>query len=246
MIQEIIAHRGYTGKYPENTRLAFEKAAELPIWGIELDVHLSKDQEVVIIHDEAIDRTSNGSGLVKDMTLEELRSYQFYGAFPELENQADDGLTIMTLDEFLAWMQPLSIKVNIELKTNIFAYEGIVQKVIDLIKHYNLADRVLISSFNHRSIRECMTLAGDLPLEYGFLTGASLLEPGDYCKAKGVGHYHPFYGSLVPADIINCHQHGIQINAYTINDKAAMKAMVDLGLDRLITNFPEDALEMLQ
>ena len=74
-MSKIFAHRGFSGKYPENTMLAFEKAVEIGVDGIELDVHLTKDNELVIIHDEDVKRTTNGEGLVKDMTLEELMEY---------------------------------------------------------------------------------------------------------------------------------------------------------------------------
>ena len=78
---QIISHRGYSAKYPENTMIAFQKAVECGTHGIELDVQLSKDGEVVICHDETIDRTSNGTGYIKDMTVEELKKYDFGSKF---------------------------------------------------------------------------------------------------------------------------------------------------------------------
>ena len=80
-MSKIYGHRGFSGKYPENTMLAFKKAIEIGCDGIELDVHLTKDNELVIIHDEDIKRTANGQGLVRDMTLEELRKFDFSAGF---------------------------------------------------------------------------------------------------------------------------------------------------------------------
>lgn len=241
----IIAHRGYSAYYPENTLLAFDKAADFDIWGIELDVHLTKDQEVVIIHDERIDRTSNGQGYVKDRTLQELKTFAFYGDFPQTQVSHPEAIQIPTLREFFEWFKPLSIKVNIELKTNIFRYQGINERVWGLIQEFNLADRVLISSFNHHSVVDFMKLAEGSALEFAFLTGACLLEPGTYCRQHGVGHYHPYYVSLEPTDLLNCQDQGIQVNPYTVNDKEAIQKVAAMGVDAIITNYVERALDLV-
>ncbi|MCR8969909.1 glycerophosphodiester phosphodiesterase [Facklamia sp. 7083-14-GEN3] len=241
---KIIAHRGYSAKYPENTMLAFKEAAKFPIEGIELDVHLTKDQEVVIIHDESIDRTSTGSGYVKDMTLTELRQYNYYAQFQHTQVSSSSDIQIPLLREFFEWMQPLDIKVNIELKTNIFRYEGLNIKVLELIREFKLEDRVLISSFNHHSVRDFMRLAGDSKIEYGFLTASGQLNPGKYCKEHGVGHYHPAFVTLDPEDIEECHRQGVEINTYTVNEADHIQMMIDAGVDRIITNYVERALEL--
>lgn len=241
----IIAHRGYSAYYPENTLLAFDKAADFDIWGIELDVHLTKDQEVVIIHDERIDRTSNGQGYVKDKTLKELKTFAFYGDFPQTQVSHPEAIKILTLREFFEWFKPLSLKVNIELKTNIFRYQGINERVWGLIQEFNLADRVLISSFNHHSVVDFMKLAKRSELEFAFLTGACLLEPGTYCRQYGVGHYHPYYVSLESIDLSNCQDQGIQVNTYTVNDEEAIQKVAAMGVDSIITNYVDRALYLV-
>lgn len=241
----IIAHRGYSAYYPENTLLAFDKAADFDIWGIELDVHLTKDQEVVIIHDERIDRTSNGQGYVKDKTLKELKTFAFYGDFPQTQVSHPEAIKILTLREFFEWFKPLSLKVNIELKTNIFRYQGINERVWGLIQEFNLADRVLISSFNHHSVVDFMSLAKGSAVEFAFLTGACLLEPGTYCCQHGVGHYHPYYVSLEPTDLLNCQDQGIQVNTYTVNDKEAIQKVAAMGVDSIITNYVDRAFDLV-
>lgn len=101
MILDIFAHRGVSINYPENTMAAFQAASKLPIAGIELDVHLTADKEVVVIHDETINRTSNGSGYVKDFTLQQLRTFDFGSWFsPEFGDE-----TIPTLGEVLELLQ---------------------------------------------------------------------------------------------------------------------------------------------
>lgn len=163
-MSKVFAHRGFSGKYPENTMLAFEKAVELGVDGIELDVHLSKDGEMVIIHDEKVDRTCNGTGKVKDLTLAELReldaSAMFAGQF---------GINrIPTLEEYMEHVRDLPLITNIELKTNIYEYEGLLEKVHGIIRQYQYEDRVIISSFNHYSVVKMMKIAPEL--KYGLLS----------------------------------------------------------------------------
>ncbi len=115
---KIFAHRGYSAKYPENTLAAFRATAELPVEGVEFDVHLTADRQVVVIHDEKIDRTSNGTGYVKDLTLEQLRKYDFGSWFSE----EFAGERIPTLSEVLDVFKDTDQRINIELKSDVFVY----------------------------------------------------------------------------------------------------------------------------
>ena len=115
-MSKIFAHRGFSGKYPENTMIAFEKAVEIGVDGIELDVHLTKDNELVIIHDEDVKRTTNGEGLVKDMTLEELKKLDASATFV-----GQYGVNpIPTLREYFELVKDTNIITNIELKTSVY------------------------------------------------------------------------------------------------------------------------------
>ena len=127
---DIYAHRGSSGTHPENTLAAFREAARLPIYGVEFDVHLTKDGELVVIHDETIDRTSNGKGFVKDMTLAELRSFDFGSWFSDEFR----GEPIPTLHEVLEVFSETSHHLNIELKSDIFPYEGMAEKVVAMVQ----------------------------------------------------------------------------------------------------------------
>ena len=138
------AHRGASGYAPENTLEAFKKAVEMGADGVELDVQLTKDDQMVVIHDELIDRTSDGRGWVKDMTLEELRKYNYNKTHPEYEH-AD----IPTLREVYELLKPTGLTINVELKTGIVFYEELERKVIELTKEMGMEDKVLYSSFNH-------------------------------------------------------------------------------------------------
>ena len=164
---KVMAHRGYSGKYPENTMLAFEEAAKTGADGIELDVQLTKDGQVVGIHDERIDRTTDGSGWVKDYTYEELKKFNA----ARVKGDQFGFQPIPSFEEYCAWAKNQSLFTNVELKTSIIYYPEIEEKTIALIRKYGLEDRIIFSSFNHLSILKMKELAPDVK----------------ECKAHGVG-----------------------------------------------------------
>lgn len=236
-MSKIFAHRGYSGIYPENTMLAFKKAVECGVDGIELDVQLTKDGEVVIIHDETIDRTTNGKGLVVDYTYEELEKFDASFKF------RDYGFNkIPTLREYFELVKDLKLVTNIELKTGINEYLGIEKKVLDLIKEYKIEDRVIISSFNHYSVMRMKKIAPQL--KYGFLSEDWIINAGKYTHSHGVQCYHPRYNSLIPEVINELKKYNLEINTWTVNEKEAMRYLCSKGVDIIITNYPELAKEI--
>lgn len=159
----IWAHRGCSMMNPENTLLAFKKAAELEgITGIEFDVQLTKDNEIVVIHDERVDRTTDGTGYVQEYTINELKQLSISG---------DDEIhRIPTLRETFELLAPYckgkGLRLNIELKNSEIRYEGMEQKVIDMVSEFNLEDYVVYSSFNHDSIGLVRQLKDDADVAY--------------------------------------------------------------------------------
>ena len=227
------AHRGFSGKYPENTMLAFQKAYEAGADGIELDVQLTKDGQVVVIHDEKVDRTTNGTGLVRDYTLEELRkldaSYIYTGEM---------GFNpIPTFEEYCAWVAGTDLVTNIELKTGVYPYPIIEEKVWELLQKYQLEEKVIISSFNHFSVLRMKELAPSL--KYGLLEESWLLAPGAYVASAGVACYHPYHGSLTADTVAEVKSHHIEINTFTVNDEDSVRRLRALGIDIVIGNFPD-------
>lgn len=239
MTTKIIAHRGYSERFPENTMLAFKKAIECGADGIELDMHLTKDHQLVICHDERIDRTSNGHGYIKDMTLEEIQKFCFQNHFKYDENFSQEELYAPSLNEFLDWFVDTDIFVNIEIKNNIFLYEGIINEVLASIEKYDISNRVILSSFNHHTIQEVKHKQP--AIKCGFLTGCSLLEPSKYCQTHHVECYHPFYASLTPQTIQTCLENKIELNVWTVNDINHMQEMKNAGVHHIITNCIETA-----
>ena len=226
-------HRGCSGNYPENTMLAFQKAIEAGADGIELDVQFSKDGRLVIIHDETLDRTTTGKGLVKNHTLEELKSldasYKFAGQYGV--NQ------IPTLCEVLDYMSDKDAVTNIELKTGIFEYEGIEEAVLNCVRKHNVSDKVIISSFNHYSILRMRELAPDL--KCGLLTDCWLINAGKYVHDLNIPCYHPAFRNLTPEITKEIKQYGLEINTWTVNTLEDFKNLESLGIDIAIGNYPD-------
>ena len=144
MKTKVWAHRGASAYAPENTLEAFLLAAEQGADGVELDVQLTKDGEMVVVHDEEIDRVSDGSGFVKDYTLAELKILNFNKTHPEYQD-----VKIPTLREVYEALKPTGMTINVELKTGIFWYKDLEKKVLELTKEMEMEDRVIYSSFNH-------------------------------------------------------------------------------------------------
>lgn len=233
---KFFGHRGYSGLYPENTLLSFQKAIEAGVAGIELDVQFSKDGEMVVIHDETLDRTTTGTGWVKDHTLEELKaldaSFKFRGQFGNVQ--------IPTLDEVLSLVKDHDIVTNIELKTGVFEYEGIEEAVRDCVRKHGLEDKVIISSFNHFSVLRMRKAAPEL--KCGFLFDCWVIDAGKYCHSHGVQCYHPAFPNLTPSVVAEAKQYGLEINTWTVNTYEDFKRLADLDVDVAIGNFPDRIL----
>lgn len=229
----IYAHRGASGTFPENTLAAFQEAARLPVHGVEFDVHLTKDGELVVIHDETIDRTSNGSGYVKDLTLAQLRDYDFGSWFsPDFT-----GEKIPTLEEVLLLFQSTHHHVNIELKSDIFPYEGMTAKVLELIKSHNLESRVVLSSFDHSAIQEAKRLAPHI--ETGALTMEVLVQPLEYLKNIPADAYHLLFPTAIRPSYREVYEAGIPVRAYTVNEENYASLLQQAGIQAIFTDYPE-------
>ncbi len=230
-----LAHRGANTLAPENTMAAFRKAVEVGATGLEFDVQLSKDGSVVVIHDEKLERTTSGSGLVKDYTLEELQRLDAGKWFGE----EYAGEKIPTLDQVLDEFNSTELVYNIELKSGIVLYPGLEEKVIEAVKRRNLADQVVLSSFNHYSLVTCRELNKEM--RTGMLYVAGLYEPWEYALKLGCYSVHPlFYHLQHPELVSSFREHNLAIYAWTVNEPAYMELMVAGGIDAIITDRPQD------
>lgn len=234
------AHRGFSGEFPENTMLAFQKAVETGCDGIELDVHLTKDGKIVVIHDHTLDRTTNGSGFVRDYTLEELKQLNaaahFKGNFK--------GVTIPTLEEYFDFIKDYPILSNIELKNTSYYYSNLEEKVIEMIYAYHLEEKTMFCSFNIPSMMRCKELAPQL--KTGLLYGEELGNCGEFTQKCHADFWHPHYSKMRAEDFKNCAVHGVGVNVWTVNDESVMKEMLDYQVNGIITNFPNKLNKLMK
>ena len=235
-----IAHRGFSGKYPENTLLAFRKAIEAGADGAELDVHLTKDNELVVIHDERIDRTTDGEGFVADYTYGELSRFDASATFKDVYGFNK----IPTLREYFELVKPVDgFITNIELKTGFNEYPGIEQAVYDLIREFGLEDRTIISSFNHYSVMRFKALAPQI--KCGYLVADWIYNFGEYASSRNVECVHPHFVSLNEGSVAEIKSHCVQINTWTVNTPEEVERLYNLGVDAVITNYPDMAKSVI-
>lgn len=225
---KIFAHRGLSSKYPENTLVAFEKALEYKISGIETDVQLSKDGEMMIFHDEILTRTTGVKGFLKDFTKAELKKMNANNGYSGVYE-------IPTLDELLDLLSKQNgLIINLELKTSVFEYLGIEKKVYDCIVKHGVKDRVIISSFNHESLVRMKEI--DSSVKTGVLTGDRIFEAEHYCKNLNAENYHPFFATIKPERVALAHKLGINVNVWTVDEAEYVKMMELSGVDVVMTN----------
>lgn len=234
---KIYGHRGASGwdsQYaPENTMPAFEKAIEMGADGIELDVQLTSDVEIVICHDEKIDRTSDGTGWLKDYTLKELREFSFSKPHPEYGN-----IKIPTLRELLEFLAPTGKELNIELKTGVIFYEGLEEKTADMVREFGMENRVIYSSFNHHSLKLLKQAVPDAHI--GLLMGENFVDVPRYTTMMQAAAVHPYFQHIDKEYIDNCHAHGIKVNTWTVDSRLDIKRLCEYGVDIIITDCPDN------
>lgn len=229
----IFAHRGFSGMYPENTMLSFSKAVEAKADGIELDIHFSKDGEIMIQHDEAMRRTSGLDGFIFDYTRSELEKINAGSLF---DNRF--GFTpIPSFEEYLDFVKDKKIVTNIELKTAPVYYEGIEERAVDMVYRQGLEDSVIFSSFNWLSIVRLHKIAPELPV--ALLIDQRLYNMGPLFKREGISYFHPSYGTIDMDSVKDMRSNGVGINVWTVNDEADIITALNLKVDGIITNYPD-------
>lgn len=237
---KIIAHRGASGYAPENTPEAFALAAELGADGVELDVHLTADGEMVVIHDETVDRTTNGSGLVCQKTLSELKALNAcngMGGFKAVNR-------IPTLKEVYELLKPTPLMINVEIKTDAMLYENICEKLTALEHEMGMEGRIIYSSFNHNTIMEMKRINPNA--KTGLLYIEAIAKPWAYAESLGADAVHPdkFAPLNYPEEMGICTEHGIETNIWTVNTPEDMEFLIRHGASSIITNYPSLALSI--
>ncbi len=230
---EIWAHRGASRAAPENTIPAFELAVAAGADGIEFDVQLSRDSHVVVIHDETLPRTTDGTGWVKDHTLAELQALKASAG-----RDGFAGARIPTLAEVLALLAPTTLRADIELKNSEVPYNGLEEAVLAEVAAAGMVERTIYSSFSGESVRR---LAGMAPsAEVGLIYSRPLARPLRLATSLGASAVHPDR-RLVGGRrwVARAHARHLAVRPWVLNTPERISRAIQLGLDGLFTDVPD-------
>ena len=242
----VIAHRGASKKAPQNTLAAFRRALELGCDGFENDVHLTKDGHIVVCHNYEIDATSNGTGLIREMTFEELRSYDFGSYFGE----GFKGEKIPELCEFLELCAGLKI-IDIEIKPPLDGNLAVVEKTLAETERFGLLDRLLISSFSDEVLLEVKRLKPSVLTGLLYDPTSAIIDkvfddPFGFAESLRCDALHPAVFYIDEDYIGEAHKRGMAVNVWTCNTATIVNALLDLGCDGLITDMPDFVREVMK
>ena len=229
---KIFAHRGHSFLYPENTMRAFKEAALCGADGIELDVQLSADGEVVIYHDYSLKANTSRFENVNELTADELAHTEVHAGELQIP-----GSTIPTLREYFEFMKDKDIITDIELKNTLLPEFGLEEKVLGLIDEYHMQKKVLFSSFNHSSLRKLKALAPDIGC--GCLFTAFLDNAGKYAHDRDFSWINPTDAYITEDVLENLTEFGVGCMVWTVNDEERMEWLFKHDVFAIITDKPE-------
>ena len=233
---KVVAHRGFSGKYPESTEIAFRKALALDVEMIEFDVHLAKDESLIVIHDGTVDRTSDGSGSVSEMTLSEIKALDAGGWF----DPAFVGQRLLTLQETLDLIGG-KVRLNVHVKAYDHGRERVVAMTVEELERRNLLEQAFVASDQESiecarriqpSVEICnlSTRPKETYIERSLAIGCCILQPGN---------------QQVDAEfVVEAHRHGMEVNPFYADDVPEMRRLIECGVDGILTNYPDRLLEV--
>ena len=230
----VVGHRGAMGHCPENTPASFERGLELGADWIELDVHLSRDGALVVIHDETVDRTTDGHGAVRDHTLAELKALDAGGWFgPEYAGQR-----IPTLDEVLAWARRCNTIVDIEIKNAPVYYAGIEAAVVDAVRRHDMTEQVIVISFDHAAVKQVKAL--EPRVATGVLFAGRPVDGGlGMARQAQADAVLPHWAYVTETDVAAAHAAGLSVAPWASSDPDVLRQLIAAGVDAIGTNHPD-------
>ena len=236
---KVWAHRGASGYRPENTMEAFELAIRQGADGIELDVHTSADGQLIVIHDETVDRVTDGNGLVGEKTLKALKKLKV-----STSAEPEGIYRIPTLQEVLDLMRTTDMMVNIELKNSICFYPGMEEKVLKAVKEMKMEEQLIYSSFNHYSLLKMKQL--DSQVQTGILFSDGWVNPAMYAKNLGINAVHPaVYHLKYPQFREEVKRAGLKMHVWTANKPEHIQLVKEAGAEAVITDYPDRAIALV-
>ncbi|MEM2315116.1 MAG: glycerophosphodiester phosphodiesterase family protein, partial [Candidatus Nezhaarchaeales archaeon] len=216
----VIAHRGASAYEPENTLRSIKRALNLGADMVEIDVRTTKDGHIVVIHDATVDRTTNGRGYVKDMTLEELKKLD-----------AGLGERIPTLQEVISLVKG-RVGLVIEIKV-----PGIEEKVLKIVNENKLHDDVLITSFYHPILLRVKSL--NAKVRTGIIIASRPVRPAQLALDARSNAIFPKYTYLDLEMVEEAHKHSLTVYPWTVDDPGEARLLIEMGIDGIVTNKPD-------
>ena len=238
---KIYGHRGSKGDYPENSMLAFKKAIESGVTGMEFDIHMAKDGELVVIHDATLDRTTNGVGFIKDFTIDDIKKFSIgekYTEFGNYDVSWNDEL-VPALDEVLELCKNHDLEVNIELKTYEVSYPGIEEAALRAVgKSGYDPEKVVYSSFHLPTILRIKKIKPDAKIAWLVENFIPMVD--DYMETFSLDAIH-VDKKLVFGQPRYWQQFAKKLRVWTVNDEHEMKELIGLDVEAIITDYPQMA-----
>ncbi|WP_369810594.1 glycerophosphodiester phosphodiesterase [Guptibacillus hwajinpoensis] len=251
-----VAHRGASGHAPEHTIPSYKLGEEMKGDYIEIDLQMTKDGELIAMHDESVDRTTNGTGLVKDYTLEEIKQLDagtwFNEKYPEKAKKSYEGLQVPTLEEVIQTFGK-DARYYIETKSP-EVYPGMEKELLRVLEKYKLtgvnerSSKVLIQSFSKESLLKMEDLNANLPLvqlisykEQATISDEELSELTEYAVGVGMS-----YTKIDEDYVQQVRSAGLLIHPYTVNEKEDMERLLDWGVTGMFTNYPDRLNDVLK
>lgn len=249
----VFAHRGGGGLYPENTLEAFRYSAQIGADALELDVHATSDGALVVLHDAAVDRTTDGRGAVNSLTLEQLKKLDAGYLFTDDGGQTfpfrGKGVSVPTLKEVFDALPAMTFNIEPKQQT-----PSIVAPLCALLRERKMTDKAIVGSFNQQTIddfrRQCPEVA----------TAASPSEASRFLALEKAGladsYSPPMQALQVPENlgalrvvtkdfVLAAHRRNLKVHVWTVNDTDAMQRLIDAGADGIMTDYPDRLLNLL-
>lgn len=249
----VIAHQGGDGVWPGETMLAYQNAVDLGVDVLEMDIHITKDGKLILMHDETVDRTTDGTGEIESMTLTDLKKLDAAYDWSPDEGKTfpyrGQGIQVATLEEIFQAFPEMRMTIEIK-KTN----SPMAKPFCDLIREYNMQDKVLVASFHDERLKEFRTECPEVA------TSSAKNETTVFVlltKAFLGGFYSPIFYSLqvpeesggitvmTPAFVRAAHARNLAVEPWTINDEETMRKFIEWGVDGIITDRPDILMEVL-
>jgi len=251
----VLAHRGWRGRYPENTMLSFRKAAELPIDGLEIDIHSTADGVLVVCHDATVDRTTNGNGRIQDFTFDALQKLDAGFRFTLDGDQTfpfrGQGITIPTLGEVFETFPQLWINIDMKQET-----PSLVRPFTDFIQQHNVADRLCVGSFSNQTVADFRRACPQVARTTSHAEVVRLFVLNKLWLARfywGQGHVLQIpkvdedsgFRLVTPRFVRAAHRNNIAVHVWTVNETADMQRLIGMGVDFFISDHPDRVLKLL-